>query len=122
MKVKFGANTLIWVLSFSNEDFNLIDKLSGMGFDVIEKVGPGGHYLQERHTVSHLRKELWMPALMTREHRAVWEMAGAKDMGQRLAERAQQLATDHQVPPLSDEVLDALQKLKCEGEAELTKK
>jgi trimethylamine--corrinoid protein Co-methyltransferase len=89
---------------------------------VIEEVGPGGHYLQERHTVSHLRKELWMPTLMTREHRAVWEMAGAKDMGQRVAERAQQLATDHQVPPLSGEVLEALQRLKREGEAELTKK
>jgi trimethylamine--corrinoid protein Co-methyltransferase len=89
---------------------------------VIEEVGPGGHYLQERHTVSHLRKELWMPTLMTREHRAVWEMAGAKDMGQRVAERAQQLATDHQVPTLSGEVLEALQRLKREGEAELTKK
>jgi trimethylamine--corrinoid protein Co-methyltransferase len=88
---------------------------------VIEEVGPGGHYLQERHTVSHLRKELWMPTLMTREHRAVWEMAGAKDMGQRVAERAQQLATEHQVPPLPDNTLAALKRLRREGEAELTK-
>ncbi len=43
MKVKFGANTLIWALSFSEEDFYLIDKLSEMGFDVIE-ITPGDEY------------------------------------------------------------------------------
>ena len=89
---------------------------------VIEEVGPGGHYLQERHTVSHLRKELWMPSLLTRQHRAVWQMDGSKDMSQRVAERARALATDHQVPPLPDKVLEALTKLKRAGEAELTKK
>jgi trimethylamine--corrinoid protein Co-methyltransferase len=88
---------------------------------VIEEVGPGGHYLQERHTVSHLRRELWMPTLMTREHRAVWEMGGAKDMGQRVAERARALATDHQVLPLPDNTLAALDRLRRDGEAELTK-
>ncbi len=36
MNIKFGANTLIWVLSFSEKDMSLLDKLSGMGFDVIE--------------------------------------------------------------------------------------
>jgi trimethylamine--corrinoid protein Co-methyltransferase len=89
---------------------------------VIEEVGPGGHYLQERHTVSHLRKELWMPALLTRQHRAVWQMDGGKDMSQRVAERTRALATDHQVAPLPDKVLEALQKLKRAGESELTRK
>jgi trimethylamine--corrinoid protein Co-methyltransferase len=89
--------------------------------DVIEKVGPGGHYLQEEHTVSHMRDELWMPQLLARQHRDVWQAEGAKDMAQRVRERVWELAESHQVPPLPDRTLAALERLKREGEAELTK-
>ena len=89
---------------------------------VIEEVGPGGHYLQEMHTVRHLRNELWMPTLLTRQHRAVWQAEGAKDMEQRVAERTRELATGHQVAPLPNNTLAALDRLKREGEAELSKK
>ena len=89
--------------------------------DVIEKVGPGGHYLQEKHTVRHLRNELWMPGLLTRQHREVWKAEGAKDMAQRVGERVRDLVESHQVPPLPDKTLAALERLRREGEAELTK-
>jgi trimethylamine--corrinoid protein Co-methyltransferase len=89
--------------------------------DVIEKVGPGGHFLQEKHTVRHMRDELWMPGLLTRQHRDVWQAEGARDMAQRVRERVQGLVEGHQVRPLPDEILAALESLKREGEAELTK-
>ena len=34
--MKFGANTQIWVAPFQQSDLTLIDKVAGMGFDVIE--------------------------------------------------------------------------------------
>jgi trimethylamine:corrinoid methyltransferase-like protein len=74
------------------------------------------------HTVRHLRNELWMPTLLTRQHRAVWQAEGAKDMEQRVAERTRKLATGHQVAPLPNNTLAALDRLKREGEAELSKK
>jgi trimethylamine--corrinoid protein Co-methyltransferase len=89
--------------------------------DVIEQVGPGGHYLQEKHTVRHLRNELWMPRLLTRQHRELWQQGGAKDLGQRVGERTRELAEGHQVPPLPDKTLAALERMKREGEAELTR-
>jgi trimethylamine--corrinoid protein Co-methyltransferase len=88
--------------------------------DVIEKVGPGGHYLQEKHTVRHMRDELWMPSLLTRQHRDVWQAEGAKDMAQRVREQVLGLVESHQATPLSGEILVALERLKREGEAELT--
>jgi trimethylamine--corrinoid protein Co-methyltransferase len=88
--------------------------------DVVEKVGPGGHFLQEKHTVRHMRGELWMPGLLTRQHRDVWQQDGAKDMAQRVGERVRQIAESHQVPPLPAETLAALEMLKRRGEAELT--
>lgn len=88
--------------------------------DVIEKVGPGGHYLQERHTVRHMRDELWMPGLLTRQHRDIWRAEGAKDLAQRVGERVRELAESHQPKSLPDEKLAALERLKRKGEAELT--
>lgn len=89
--------------------------------DVIEKVGPGGHFLQEKHTVRHMRSELWMPELLARQHRDIWLAEGAKDMAQRVGERVRELVESHQVPPLPGKTLAALDRLKRESEAELTK-
>ena len=89
--------------------------------DVIEEVGPGGHYLQEMHTVRHMRSELWMPELLARQHRDIWLAEGAKTLEHLVQERVRELADSHQVPPLPDETLTALDRLKRQGEAELTK-
>jgi trimethylamine--corrinoid protein Co-methyltransferase len=88
---------------------------------VIEEVGPGGHFLQEKHTVRHMRNELWMPELLARQHRDVWRAEGAKDMAQRVGERVRTIVESHQAPSLPDRTLEALEKLKRDGEAELAK-
>jgi trimethylamine--corrinoid protein Co-methyltransferase len=86
---------------------------------VLERVGPGGHFLQEEHTLRHFRDELWMPGLLTRQHYDVWRDAGAKDMAQRVADRVGELVESHEVTPLPDETLGALERLKQRGEEEL---
>ena len=43
MEIKFGVNTLVWVLSFSEKNMSLIDKAGKMGFDVIE-ITPGDEF------------------------------------------------------------------------------
>jgi len=88
---------------------------------VIEQVGPGGHFLQEKHTVRHMRNELWMPELLARQHRDVWQAEGAKDMAQRVGERVREIVERHHVPALSDDTLTTLERLKRKGEAELKK-
>jgi trimethylamine--corrinoid protein Co-methyltransferase len=88
---------------------------------VIEKVGPGGHFLQEEHTLRHFRDELWMPSLLTRDHYEVWREAGAKDMAQRVREKLMGLLEGHEPSALPDTTLSTLERLKREGEAELTK-
>lgn len=88
--------------------------------DVIAEVGPGGHFLQEKHTLDHFKEELWMPRLLTRQHYDVWQQSGAKDMSQRVSERVREIIESHHVPPLPDDILSALQELKRKGEKELT--
>ena len=43
MKIKFGVNTLVWVLDFSEKEMPLLEKISGMGFDVVE-LTPGDEF------------------------------------------------------------------------------
>ncbi len=87
---------------------------------VIEDVGPGGHFLQEDHTVRHFRDELWMPELLARQHREVWQAGGAKDMAQRVGERVRGIVESHEVLPLPDKTAAALENLRQRGEEELT--
>ncbi|MBW1713747.1 MAG: trimethylamine methyltransferase family protein, partial [Deltaproteobacteria bacterium] len=47
--------------------------------DVIDRLGPGGSYLADRHTFEHFRS-LWNPQYSDRSTRSGWQKAGAKDM------------------------------------------
>jgi len=87
--------------------------------DVIQNVGPGGHFLQEEHTYNHFRKEIWIPTLMTRQPYDIWAQEGSKDMGHRITEKIMSILETHKVPPLPDKTLAALEKLKINGEKEL---
>jgi trimethylamine--corrinoid protein Co-methyltransferase len=87
--------------------------------DVMQKVGPGGNFLQEEHTFRHFRNELWMPTLMSRQPYGVWQQEGAKDMAMRVQEKVKEILDTHEVPPLPGNTLSSLEKLKLDGEKEL---
>jgi trimethylamine--corrinoid protein Co-methyltransferase len=87
--------------------------------DLVAKVGPGGHFLQEKHTLRHFKEELWMPELLTRQHYDVWEQAGAKDMSQRVQDKVREIVEGHAAPALPDKTLASLEELRRRGEAEL---
>jgi D-psicose/D-tagatose/L-ribulose 3-epimerase len=55
MKVKFGVNTLVWILSFTEKEFPLLEKIAGMGFDAVE-ITPGAEY--RKLDPAKLRKKL----------------------------------------------------------------
>jgi D-psicose/D-tagatose/L-ribulose 3-epimerase len=43
MKIKFGVNTLVWALDFTEKELPLLEKIKSMGFDTVE-VTPGAEY------------------------------------------------------------------------------
>jgi trimethylamine--corrinoid protein Co-methyltransferase len=51
-----------------------------LGFDVIQKVGPGGNYVTEDHTVEHMMDEFFYPKLGVRCNFDAWEEQGCPDM------------------------------------------
>jgi trimethylamine--corrinoid protein Co-methyltransferase len=89
--------------------------------EVIEAVGPGGHFLKERHTFEHFRSELWRSDLLTRQSYTDWEKSGSKDMALRIQERIEEILDQHAVPPLPDATLAAIGEILHKGEEELIK-
>ena len=87
--------------------------------ELIGKVGPGGHFLDQDHTYDHFKSELWMPGLMTRSAREDWQSQGAKDLAACIQEQLEDIVKNHEAPPLPDSTLTALKKIRQRGEKEL---
>jgi trimethylamine--corrinoid protein Co-methyltransferase len=87
--------------------------------EVIEKVGPGGHYLDQDHTYDHFKSELWRPSLLARSAYDDWQNQGSKDMAARIQEKLEDIIKNHQTLSLPDKTLAALSKIKKKGEKEL---
>ncbi|MEM0342659.1 MAG: trimethylamine methyltransferase family protein [Thermoplasmata archaeon] len=75
-----------------------------MALDVIEKVGPGKNFLAQRHTLTHMRTEIFMPTLIDRRSFDAWSQDGAKSMRDRAREKVREILATHKVPPLDKEV------------------
>ena len=82
-----------------------------LAVDVIEKVGPGGNFVAEKHTKKHFREVEWFPKLMDRQNLSDWDLNGSKPMRQRVNERVKEILSTHQVPPLSDGVEKTIEKI-----------
>jgi trimethylamine--corrinoid protein Co-methyltransferase len=88
--------------------------------DVIEKVGPAGHYLGAEHTRKYYSSEYHIAGLCDRTVRADWEKAKSKDMVGRAREKATKILKDHVVEPLDADVEKELQKILDEANKEAT--
>ncbi len=79
--------------------------------DLIEKIGPGGHYLSAEHTRKYYSIEHHISELCDRTVRAEWEKAQSKDIVQRAREKASKLLRDHSVQPLDHDIEKEFQSI-----------
>lgn len=82
-----------------------------LALDVIEKVGPGGHYLQEKHTMDHFR-DIKYSEIFEREVFGVWEKSGSKKFEQRLQEVTLE-KMKHRPDPLPEDVIKELNRMQA---------
>lgn len=76
--------------------------------DVIQNVGPDGHYLYEDHTMRHFKTEFWYPNLCDRHNFEEWVESGRKTMRQRVIERTREILASHKPSPVKPETADAI--------------
>lgn len=79
-----------------------------LALDVIQKAGPGGFYLNERHTIDHLEKAHFMPKLADRKRREDWQKAGAKDLSQIASEEVHRILSEHKPVALDQHTKEML--------------
>ncbi|HDQ73724.1 MAG TPA: trimethylamine--corrinoid methyltransferase [Chloroflexi bacterium] len=111
-------------LAFSYEKFVLDDEMCGMvrrfrrgievtpdtlAYDVVEKVGSGGNFLMEMHTVERCRTEFWTPTLSDRAGLDAWMESGRETALDRANRRWKKLLEKHQDPPLDDVIARQLE-------------
>ncbi len=124
--VAAGAGFLDTIMTGSFEQLVVDDDLAGamervrrgvsfgeedLAVDLMEKIGPGGNYLAEPHTVEHMRDEVFIPAVFNREIRHRWEQSGSAGCAETARARARELIGSHAVPPLPDGVSAELARL-----------
>jgi trimethylamine--corrinoid protein Co-methyltransferase len=74
-----------------------------LALDLIDRIGPGGHYLYEDHTLRHFR-DVWYSDLFDRSIYQTWVERGSPRFSDRLREQTRK-AMAHQPAPLPPEVL-----------------
>jgi trimethylamine--corrinoid protein Co-methyltransferase len=82
-----------------------------LAVEVIERVGPGGNFFAEEHTVEHFRESLCLSDLPNRLEFARWEETGSRDFYSRANEKVRGLLASHHGHPLSDEVVEGVQAI-----------
>ena len=84
-----GAGMIEQGKTFSHMQFAIDDEIHGMvklvlggiaaegdmlAVEALDRVGPGGNFLLDEHTLKYLRTERFFPSLMMRQMRSVWEV------------------------------------------------
>ncbi len=75
-----------------------------LAIDLIEKVGPGGNFLSEMHTVEHMRGEFFENSLADRTLYTQWKSDGKKDIVKRAREKLQEIINSHKPLPIDKEI------------------
>ncbi|MFU8794076.1 MAG: trimethylamine methyltransferase family protein [Dethiobacteria bacterium] len=91
-----------------------------LAMDIIEKVGPGGHFLTEQHTMDNFRTQMHFTKLFNRSNHENWVAAGSKCFGDSANALVKEILKWHEVKLLDPEVEKAI-KAVAEGEITDTK-
>ena len=80
-----------------------------LALDLIDRVGPGGHYLEEEHTMRHFR-DVWYSHLFDRTSYDEWVQQGSIHFTERLREKTRNLI-DRNSKPLATEIIKELDRM-----------
>lgn len=87
-----------------------------LALEVIDAVGPGGHYLAQKHTVKHFRQELWTKRL---KDTIILDRSGTGSFAERAKYKVKEILANHHVPPIDAETLIEMDKLMQQARREL---
>jgi len=108
-----GTTLLDYALNWNGAGFDVDEET--LALEVIEKVGPGEHFLGERHTLRHMR-EAWTSRYMDKDTWEAWEEAETPQPPERAHDRASELLDTHEPSALPTEAEQRIREVIAEHE------
>jgi trimethylamine--corrinoid protein Co-methyltransferase len=101
----------------NNEVLDMVNQFMGgipvnsetLALDLIDRVGPGGHFLETEHTMRHFR-DVWYSPLFDRSNYSEWLNQGARRFKERLNERTRELMK-LEAAPLPEDIINELDRM-----------
>jgi len=87
-----------------------------LAVDVINRVGPNGHYLKDEHTHRYYKSEYWLPNLVDRTSYEDWQLNGGKSFKERTVARVQNILANYEQVPLKPETEKLIETVLKEAE------
>jgi len=81
--------------------------------DVIDEVGPGGHYLEHDHTYDRFRDLIWQGELTDRQNWENWDLGGRKTFRDRVHDKVLEILEEETEPLMEDAMVQELRRI-CE--------
>lgn len=75
-----------------------------LALDILDRVGPGGHFLGEEHTFKNFKNEHWAPRLFDRRYHSAWQAEGSLTLGEKARLEIKRILEEHKVPELPQHV------------------
>lgn len=116
--IESGLTASYEMMVVNNETAGMVKRILAGGvvshetisLETIKKVGPGGSFLTDPHTLKHLGQH-FRTTLMDRRRFDAWKKDGAKDLVVRAREKARSLLATHQPHPLPSDVSAAIRTM-----------
>jgi trimethylamine--corrinoid protein Co-methyltransferase len=80
-----------------------------LALDLIDRIGPEGHFLYEDHTFDNFRN-VWYSDLFDRTVNQEWLAQGARQFGERLRDKTARVM-QHEPAPLPEDILKELAQM-----------
>ena len=87
-----------------------------LGTDMVKKVGPGGNFLTQKHTMRYFKEEIWSGELSDRQCRSAWEKKGSTSMTERAVEKMKKILATHKCVPLESAVQEKVDAILVKAE------
>lgn len=87
-----------------------------LALDVIHKVGPGGHFLGEKHTLEHFKKEIWSREL---SDAFVLDPVAKGSFTERARARVREILATYTPPPVEEGVHKEMERILGDAENDI---
>ncbi len=79
--------------------------------EVIDRVGPNGNFMTQKHTIKHLRQSLWSPSLFCKEGQDSWAALGSRSTQEAADQKVKDIVAKHVPEALDPKLEEELTKI-----------